>query len=427
MMDLSKKYFGQWFICDTHDECYECAGTLFFNAKGELTLEVHHDTRTAEKIYYIDTYDTIIGKDDHGVSISLFHAVRTQIKDRVETTFRIQYALIGKALESLYDKAFNSVFVNYPNLRNWAFHRLMVLDHSEHLVTKCRLDFTKDNREFMKVEVGGYSLMLRASICDNVTIYDLGVKQDTYLTLKSQQKSSIDDFLNAITPFSQFLSIALFHRQFPNSISLMVDGDDYEYDLLFTARPSDSVQYSSVINYKKMSERVPALITKWYEGFDLVSPVSTHLLKTLSSSQPFDDSDFLIIAQAVEGYFKRFINGTEKTQWKRHTKNEVCFKGLVEHFGSVEAIKECNFDPEVWVQTRDKYTHMLKDEDKPLAITDYKELIWLTEKGKILLTCCLLDFMGMTIEEINTCFKESPIDSILHFIKEHEKNKTEIQ
>lgn len=424
MADLKKKYYGHWFICNTDDECYDCTGSLYFNEKGELTLEVHHGSDVAHKLYHIDTYDAIYGKDDCGVSISLFHAVRTNVRNFVETTFRIQYALIGAGVESLYDKQFDAALVHFPYLRNWAFKKLMDIDNSEPNITKCRLDFSKGVNKIMTADVGSFSMTLWGGISDHITKFDLDVRQDTFLKISSKEKASIDDFLNAITPFSQFLSLTLFHRQFPDSISLMIDGDDDEYELLFNVRPSKSVLYSSVISFDKMNERIPALLSKWYAGYDLVAPVSTHLVKSLSLTQPFDHTDFLIIAFALDGYFKRFLN---KKDGKDSKKNKDGLEKLIKHFENVDVIRECNIDPEVFVQTRDKYTHLLKDEDMPKAITDYKELVWLAEKGKILLTCCLLDYMGMTTEEINQCCNESPIRSTLHFIKEHENKKLTIQ
>ena len=122
--------------------------------------------------------------------------------------------------------------------------------------------------------------------------------------------------------------------------------------------------------------------------------------------------DFLIIAQALDGYHKRFVN---KKNGKDIKKYEEQIKVLLNQFKDVNVIKECNINPEVLKDTRHKYSHLYPDDEESWAV-EGDELYWLTEKCKILLTCCILNMMGLTNEEINICCENSPISQ---FIKEN--------
>ena len=108
---------------------------------------------------------------------------------------------------------------------------------------------------------------------------------------------------------------------------------------------------------------------------------------------------------------------------KKKTKNEEGLKQLLDRFKDVDVLKECDIDIVEIIQTRDYYTHLLPDGTKEKAITDSENLLWLTAKCKILLLCCILDYMGMTPEEIDTCCNESPVRSTLHFIKRNDEKR----
>ena len=51
--------------------------------------------------------------------------------------------------------------------------------------------------------------------------------------------------------------------------------------------------------------------------------------------------------------------------------------------------------------------------DELRGAVDGWDLYWLTEKCKILLTCCILNLLGLTNKEINLCCEKSPIIQII--------------
>ena len=50
------------------------------------------------------------------------------------------------------------------------------------------------------------------------------------------------------------------------------------------------------------------MLQLWHSNFEEVAPISHYLINSLKNNNRFDIPDFLIIAQALDGYHKRFIN-----------------------------------------------------------------------------------------------------------------------
>lgn len=72
------------------------------------------------------------------------------------------------------------------------------------------------------------------------------------------------------------------------------------------------------------------------------------------------------------------------------------------------------FDAEELTQSRHKYSHLIPDDDKMVSkAVAGDDLYDLTQKCIVLLTCCILDNIGLTTDEINICFKDSAIQQIV--------------
>ena len=174
-----------------------------------------------------------------------------------------------------------------------------------------------------------------------------------------------------------------------------------------------------------MKEKLPKMLNAWHENFERIAPISSYLITSLQKKNSFDVPDFLIIAQALDGYCKRFGKYKKKSDLLKEQVKDNHKKGrdkcsqyesdintLLAQFTDVKCIQECHIKPLVLTQSRDKYSHLLLDEHKPFAV-EGEDLFWLTEKCKILLTCCILNMLGLTNREINLCCEQSPISQII--------------
>ena len=104
---------------------------------------------------------------------------------------------------------------------------------------------------------------------------------------------------------------------------------------------------------------------------------------------------------------------------KHYCQNDVIWgrdangiKILLKQVEDVDCIQKCNINPKTLTDSRDFYSHLFPDEEKKSAV-ESEDLYWLTEKCKVLLTCCILNLLGLTNKEINLCCEQSPISQII--------------
>ena len=179
--------------------------------------------------------------------------------------------------------------------------------------------------------------------------------------------------------------------------------------LLYTIDRSIDPKANKLIDFDALKEKVPTMFGIWHQNYDKISPISSYLVDSLQKKKTFGVPDFLIIAQALDGYHKRFVN---KRKGKDNRKYDEQIEVLLNQFNDVEVIQKCYIDPKVLRDTRHKYSHLFPDDEKSLAV-DGDELYWLTEKCKILLTCCILNMIGLSNIEINQCCENSPITEMI--------------
>ena len=165
----------------------------------------------------------------------------------------------------------------------------------------------------------------------------------------------------------------------------------------------------SLIKFGIFKEKLPKMLNTWHENFEKMAPISSYLIESLQKKNRFDVPDFLIIAQALDGYHKRFVN---KKDGKDIQKYKDQIEILLNQFKDVKAIVKCHIKPEVLTDSRNYYSHLFPDEEIKLAV-EGDDLYWLTEKCKILLTCCILNLLGLTNKEINLCCENSPINQMM--------------
>ena len=391
-------------------------GTLTYYEDEDATLELYHTPSNYHSSLF--RFNGVLwGKDANGNVFTLFDAVMTDwnmgIKDGnhdfTKTEFKVSLVLIGEHVLSLEDTRFNQCVVQIPYLRNWAFRNNLTHNNIEGNHSYTLADISqKDYLVEVQVEEG-VKWILRDRNSQNLTQYDLSITQVTELMIEASREVSIREYINQFVEFSQFLSIALYGEQNPSDIYFVNRDNQRQAKLLFKKEISTNPGVATLIKFKELKEKTPSMLRIWHQNYKEVAPISRYLIDSLRKNKTFDVPDFLIIAQALDGYHKRFVN---KKCGKDHQKYEDGIKILLKQFDDVEVVKKCKINPAVLKDTRHKYSHLSPDEEKSSAV-EGRELFWLTEKCKILLTCCILNLIGLTNEEINLCCKESPIQDLI--------------
>ena len=390
-----------------HEKKY--TGTLTYYGDKETTLELYHVPSNSHSKHYGQN-DVMWGKDANGNFFTLFNVTmgEPRMEDIASTKFVVGLILMGEHVLSMDDTRFKSCEVRFPYLRNWAFHNNITRNNAGTSVS-FKTPYTATRLLETINDEGAYWRLWQCSSI-NRTIHDLTIEQTTEFEIEATTELTISSYLKQIGEFAQFLSIALYGDQNPTEVILVNKESGRKSVLLFKKDASVNPDVFALIKFDLLKEKLPAMLNQWHNNYDKIAPISSYLIDSLHKKSRFDVPDFLIIAQALDGYHKRFVN---KKDGKDHKKYEDGIRILLEQFEDVKCIQKCHIDPQVLTQSRDKYSHLLLDEDKPLAV-EGDDLYWLTEKCKILLTCCILNMLGLTNKEINLCCEsQSPIKQII--------------
>ena len=384
-------------------------GTLTFYGDNDTTLELYH-VPSNFRFTSFGQNRVMWGQDSNGNIFTLFNAqvIQKRMADFSSTKYVVGLVLMGEHILSIEDTRFKKCEVIFPYLRNWAFYNN--INHSNTDSSIC-FELSPGATTILEtMNEDGACLRLWQGKTIERTIHDLTIIQTTTLEIEAEKPLSIETYLKQIEEFAQFLSIALYGDQNPTEVKLTNKETERESVLLFKKDASVNPEIYSLIKFDLLKDKLPAMLNQWHNNFDKMAPISSYLIDSLQKKNRFDVPDFLIIAQALDGYHKRFVN---KKNGKDHRKYEDGIKILLKQFEDVDCIQKCHIDPQVLTQSRDKYSHLLLDEDKPLAV-EGGELYWLTEKCKILLTCCILNMLGLNNKEINICCDScSPISQIM--------------
>ena len=155
-----------------------------------------------------------------------------------------------------------------------------------------------------------------------------------------------------------------------------------------------------LFKYPQISERAEDVMNKWINDYERIRPTLALYFAVASEKYTYQDAKFLALAQALEAYHRRTVDGTELIFRER-------IKGLIEPFEElignsderaklVRAIKK----------TRNYFTHY-DEKNKSVAKTDPKSLLLLSQKIVAILQLQLLRFLGFTHEEIVAIAEDS--------------------
>ena len=388
-------------------------GTLTYFGDKDSTLELYHVPSKYHYSHY--DYNKILwGKDSNGQIFTLFHVAMREKRgwDFSCVTYVVGMILIGEHVLSISEGWTKKCIAYFPYLNNWIFYETQHFINANLSENSFLLQAAFNKSTLFEVRIdNGTCLRLCNSHIINNNVEGYRIIRNPCFEIESSTLKSLEYYSKLISELEQFLSIALFSEQSHSRIEFLDRNGDIRETckLLVKQQTSDDPSFSSLIKYVELKDKLPSMLSLWHENFDRIAPISSYLIDSLQRKNRFDVPDFLIIAQALDGYHKRFVNKKDGRDIRQY---EQQIDILLKKFKNIEVIKVCHIDSEVLKDTRHYYSHLFPDEEKKKAV-DINELYWLTEKCKILLTCCILNMIGLTNKEINLCCNNSPISQIV--------------
>jgi hypothetical protein len=190
-------------------------------------------------------------------------------------------------------------------------------------------------------------------------------------------------------------------------------GEDKYYKTINFIRPdpdrvdlTGNIRQSFLFDYSAVKDIYSNVINAWYNVPSELYPIRSHLIDSLKKKQVFDSVDFLILIQAVEGFWWRFRDAVYNNPKKGKVSLKLIITELVNEFKEVKLLTEASMDIDAIVDSRHYYSHFLPKSKKPKTLDGIK-LFEESKKLRILLICCILSFVGFNNSQIDSIFQSS--------------------
>ena len=408
-MAESTTYLGTWWLPkdSTMDVSKRPVGILTIFENGRCELELHNTNIYSGQLPYIDV---LWGQDSRGVNYTLFNLECRHWSYVVK--YVAQYVLQGLLIDSVTSPSFKKCYVAFPYLYEWTGSNMMSVPIDYHN-KKITINYEEENVHIQGELDPGVQYKVADLIGYSTDRINLNAQILTRYQIASDKSLSIGNFIDYIQEFTQFLSLALFSKQYPSALYFLRDNDEYGFRLYVEIPSSHKPSFDALIPIIKLKEEIPSYIKNYHAKYENISILTKRLIESTKRSE-FDASDFTIIAQALEGYYYRFLN-----------KGKQKFKEIIEHFSDIKAVVDCNIDVKELKDSRDLYSHFYEEKAGDKIAKGYNLLI-LTQKCKVLLTCCILEQIGMTHDKINEVIPNSIIDAIVYNIRKYEKRLPQV-
>lgn len=411
-MEEKKEIKGMWWLPNTPEK--QIPGTLIIG-NDEITLETIGYFDENNPIIHLATqqvphYDVIWGISSNAKKISLFNSYES-ISFNTACPFplakyNIQIVAVGKHIKSLNELGNYDIKAYFKELPYWFRPNCIHFDGEEKKYNYV-VDFKKANHTTIKIDD---NCILRLEGETNISNDKFGmrvqIEQTSTLKFELSAPISIRDAQHQIFIFEQFLSFATLSSVHTKQL-LLIDNDKktdptqnytieiYDKKEKASSKPERFGKYLFV--YETIKDAFPAIIKKWYAEKDF-SPIRAHLIDSIRHTGLFCSTDFLNIAQAVDGFYCRF------------RKDGVGLREILDNlrreFVDIQILELSDNDINCICDSRNYYSHLLPP-GKKKHVVDGLELYNLNHKLRKLLLCCILNFVGFNNDEINVIFNKS--------------------
>lgn len=251
------------------------------------------------------------------------------------------------------------------------------------------------------------------------------IEQYTYIEVRKKNTTSIKDLLSDIFMFEQFLSFATlkivkcsFITLFNQNLYQEVKGRKY-YKAIEVIHPffdrqniesKPTKSYDFLFNHTTIKEIYPEILRKWYNEPMELAPIKGHLISSLEKKKVYSSVDFLIVVQAIEGFYRRFRSAKYRKEHniegKASSKLHPMLTELLSEFSDIDLLKRNTIDIDAVVDSRIYFSHFMPKTSSLKAIDGW-ELLEEARKLRILLLCCVLSLLGFNNDQINDVLNKS--------------------
>ena len=432
---------GYWWLPTNPQE--QLAGILTYHPHEKISLEIigafnrnHPEQLFAE---HIEQQEIIHGITSDAQEITLINChPSTSWNLSVNfpmTKYRCQYLLVGQHINEINQAKFFKAHVSIPVLDQWCPpHTIRTTLHHKkndaHTLEKTTLEIYTNTPPISKVELNENTTLSLVSAPEyHLEPLSPTIRQRTFIEIQKKKDTTIKDILADIHLYEQFLTLATLQNVQCNEITLfdktyyqnIHDGDKHYHPikLIYIQQNNNTPQRNKtkyLFTYSTIAPQYPEIIKRWYQDKEPIAPIRTHLVQSIAPIQNiFTSIDYLIVIQALEGFWWRFRDEAYKQKNNIPKGTRTNLKNLIielkKEYEDIVAIAKTEIDIEAAVDSRHYYSHFVNKSQKPHTLDGF-ELYKLTQQLRLLLICCLLNFIGFNPTTINQILNESESDLV---------------
>lgn len=436
-LDHKIEYKGYWFL--PNDPENAVAGTLTYYPNEKILLELIgcFGEYSFDIFHRSDKEDVIYGKTEDAKEITLLQSFRSlQLNTSAEfpiVRYTSSYMIIGKFIKGLDEKCHYSVTASIPELSLWcqpnALHSLMMFDKNENsnrIEISFSTDFQNKNTTINSTAIDtNTTIRIKQGVFYDGDYMEPKIKQHSYLEICKKKKCSMRELLSNLFMYEQFLSLATLSVVKCSKITLK-DRNLFQqienvklYKEIHVIHPFSerknlqsvkSKTFKFLFDYAGIKNYYPSILKKWYNEPEELAPIRYHLISSLEERQVHSSIDFIVVVQALEGFYRRFRNRKYRKEHNlpddNHSKLFSMLESLIKEFSDIDLIRRCNIDIDAVVDSRNYFSHFMPKSSNS-KVLDGWELYEQTIRIRILLICCVLSLFGFTNNQINDIFLKS--------------------
>ena len=397
-MDTALEIKGLWWLptCPENKK----AGILRYAPTEYSTLEIIGELQDNDWLLFnqedLKRIGTIWGLSAQAEPISLF--LCSPIDGTKNTScpfplvkYRTQVIFKGKHLQTVDDVGQYEVQAQYDELSVW-YHPnnvQIIPTHRKILFIERNLKYDIVTRVNDKMQ---FVLTPKVTIKPSLTSTE--IIQDTELHIQFDGQTSLTEIVKTINSFNQFMSLATLSSVKCKKLYL-IEGKETQIEVFYhyDREPYNPNMefFNFLFTFDTIKEDYDKILRNWYSDDKLI-PIRTHLIESFNRKGSFTSADFLVVIQAIDGFYTRFREDIRKL--------EKILKNLIVEFSDVSCIEFEDTDYEKVINSRDYYSHLLPPGKKTNVLSG-RELHLLDFKLRKILLCCILKTIGFDNQAID--------------------------
>lgn len=447
---------GEWFLPHSSDN--RVHGNLKYHSTN-ADLELYGSLESYQFSPQLKDQDIILGISNESELVTLVGCIMThfegvklvqgQESGKPTTIYSVIFTLVGIHAEKKEDLLFDTISSEIFNLGEWvgiSGFKYPKFTPEEFKARKITIEYLLPEPIEFKIDKITNGTLNFISNRPGMSYYQkkIEISQRVEFTAKTNTDKTIEQLLEYLFRFQNFLILALYKSTYPQGITLKgdkfqveyTDGKKYRvnvklYFSIFNYQENEKpkLDFDLIFDYKSIKDDFEQFIQNWFSKYELLEPAFNLLIEQFHRRNQFNVNTFLNLAQAAETFHARTNNHTRIPidEYKK-MKNKILkstpskyHPWLKEQFNfgnnlnlhrrlseildrySNDILDVIISDKEEFVKqvkhSRNYYTHY-SENGKKKALKG-SELFYLSEKLKLQLVCAFLMEIGFTKEQLS--------------------------